>query len=221
MPDSADTSHRVSTRVGAIRVVSLDLVGPLLVYRICRSAGLPTVWSLVLSGTSPGLGVLIDYARWRTLDVVGVVILSGIGLSVVLALFSGSPKAVLLESAGLTGLFGVLCFLSLALHRPLLYYFMQAFRGGAHSDEGVFMDRWYDEHQEFRDYSRTVTIAWGVANLFEAVVLAIVVFHASTGVALACNRIVPWVVGVPLFAWTYRWGMRLRAQVSVEPSGSF
>ena len=221
MSDSADSTHQVSTRVGAIRVVSLDLVGPLLVYRICRSAGLPTVWSLVLSGTSPGLGVLIDYVRWRTLDVVGVVILTGIGLSVVLALFSGSPKAVLLESAGLTGGFGVLCFLSLARHRPLLFYFMQAFRGGAHSGEGVLMDRWYDEHQEFRDYSRTVTIAWGVANFFQAAVLAVVVFHASTGVALACNRIVPWVVGVPLFAWTYRWGMRLRAQVTAEPSGSF
>lgn len=201
-------------RIAAIRVVGLDMVGPLVVYRICRGAGLPAVWSLVISGASPGLGVLIDYLRWRTLDVVGAVILTGIALSVVLALISGSAKAVLLESAGTTGGFGLLCFASLARKRPLLFYFMQAFRGGAHSDEGVFMDQMYEQQPDFRRYSRTVTKAWGAANLFEGAVLAVVVFHLSTGAALACNRIVPWVVGVPLFIWTYRWGMRLRAEVS-------
>jgi len=195
-------------RVGALRVVSLDLVGPLVVYRICRGAGLPAVWSLVISGGSPGLGVVIDYARWRTLDVVGGVILTGIGLSVVLAVVSGSPRAVLLESAGLTAGFGVLCFASLVRRRPLLFYFIQAFRGGAHSQQGRVLDRLYDV-QQGRYYFRTVTKAWGAANLFEAAVLAVVVFHVSTGSALACNRIVPWLVGIPLFIWSYRWGMRL------------
>ena len=69
-------------------------------------------------------------------------------------------------------------------------------------------------------YCRTVTKAWGTANLAEAALLAVVVLHTSTGIALACNRIIPWVVGVPLFVWTYRWGMRLRADISAQRGAS-
>jgi hypothetical protein len=44
------------------------------------------------------------------------------------------------------------------------------------------------------------------------VALALIVQSVSTGEALAFNRILPWVVGGVLFTWSYRWGMRLRAQ---------
>lgn len=195
-----------------MRLVGLDLVGPLVVYRLCRMGGVPAVWSLVLSGASPGLGVLIDYARWRTLEVVGAVVLAGIALSVILALVSGSTKAVLLEGAGGTAGFGLLCLVSLARHRPLLFYFIQAFYGGRHSDEGAQMEEFYTARSEARHYFRTVTVVWGAAYIVEAVVLAVIVQVVTTGTALAFNRIMPWVIGVPLFAWSYRWGMRLRAE---------
>jgi hypothetical protein len=53
---------------------------------------------------------------------------------------------------------------------------------------------------------------WGAAYVVEAVALALIVQSVSTGEALAFNRILPWVVGGVLFTWSYRWGMRLRAQ---------
>lgn len=195
------------------RIVGLDVVGPLVLYRICRSAGMPAVWSLVVSGASPGLGVVIDYVRWRTLEIVGAIVLTGITFSVVLALISGSPKAVLLESAATTAGFGLLCFLSLFRRRPLMFYFVQAFRGGRHSDEGVGMEAAYGTYPQTRHYFRTITVVWGAANLVQAVALAIIVQLVSTGVALVFNKTVPWIGFIFLFAWTYRWGMRTRAEV--------
>jgi hypothetical protein len=57
-----------------------------------------------------------------------------------------------------------------------------------------------------------VTIVWGVANLVEACIKAIVVQLVSTGAALAVNRVMPGVLFAGLLAWTYRKGMRLRAR---------
>ena len=36
----------------------------------------------------------------------------------------------------------------------------------------------------------------------------------STGVALVFNKTVPWIGFSLLFVWTYRWGMRMRAEVT-------
>ena len=200
--------------MATVRIVGLDVVGPLLLYRVCRSAGMPTVWSLVISGCSPGLGVLIDYARWRTLEIVGAVVLTGIAFSIALALISGSPKAVLLESALTTACFGLLCFISLLRRRPLMFYFVQAFRGGRHSEEGVGMEAAYGTYLQTRHYFRTITVAWGAANLVQAAALATIVQLVSPGAALVFNKTVPFVGFALLFAWTYRWGMRMRAEVT-------
>jgi hypothetical protein len=54
----------------------------------------PEVWSLVLSGLPPAIGVVFDWWRWRTLEMVGAVVLAGIGVSVVLALVTGCPRWV-------------------------------------------------------------------------------------------------------------------------------
>ena len=194
-------------------------MGPLVVYRLCRVAGVPAVWALVLSGCSPGLGVLIDFVRWRTLEVVGAIVLTSIALSVIFALVSGSTRVVLLEGAGGSAAFGVLCLLSLRFHRPLLFHFVLVFYGGRHTAEGIEMEQAYTTHEDARSYFRTITIVWGAAYLVEAAVLAVVVQAVTTGTALAFNRIMPWVIGVPLFVWTYRWGMRLR--MSRAEAGSF
>jgi hypothetical protein len=194
------------------RIIGLDVLGPLLVYRLCRHFDMSQVWALVISGTTPGLGVLLDYVRWRTLEIIGAIVLGGIALSIVLALVSGTTKAVLLEGALSTGAFGLVCLLSLRWRRPLLFHFIQTFYGGRHTAEGADLDEAYVEFESARAYFRLVTIVWGVANLVEACIKAIVVQLVSTGAALAVNRVMPGVLFAGLLAWTYRKGMRLRAR---------
>lgn len=199
-----------------LRTLGLDIVGPLAAFRVCRSAGLDEVWSLVLAGSLPGIGVLVDYVRWRTIDVVGVVVLSGIGLSIVLALVTDDPKAVLLESAALTAAFGVACLLSLPARRPLIFYLGQAFYGGRHSSEGAELDADYEQYEEARFVWRVITVAWGLAHIALAAVLAAVVQTSSMSTALTFNRTVPWIITGGLIAWSVWWGERRRAE---KPSG--
>lgn len=202
----------ISRRSGVMRVAGLDVIGPLVVYRVCRNAGLPEVWSLVVSGCLPGLGVALDWVRWRTLEVVGLVVLGGIALSVALALIADDARLLLLEGAAITGAFALACFASLTLRRPLIFYFGQALYGGRHTAAGAELDQDYVRYAEARSYWRVVTIVWGVAQLMQSVVLVVVVLSTPTATALTYSRTVPWVVAAALTGWAVWWGERLRAE---------
>ncbi len=201
----------VPRRAALLRTVGLDIAGPLVVYNAARSAGTPQVWALVISGAPPVVGVFIDWMRWRSLDVVGAVVLGGIALNVLLALATGDPKALLLDGAATTAVFGVVCWLSLRRRRPLIFHFAQAFYGGPHTADGAAMDAEYLRYADARSFWRTVTAVWGVAYVLEAAALAVVVEITGTGTALAVNKIVPWLLSAGLMAWAFTWGSRLRA----------
>lgn len=208
-----DTETRtISRSEGVLRTVGLDIVGPLIVYQLLRRAGMSEAWSLVLAGCLPALGVLIDWLRWRTLAVVGCVVLGGIALSIVLALITDDPKALLLEGAAITAVFGVVCLVSLRARRPVIFHFAQAFYGGRHSVDGAEMDADYVRYEEARSFWRTVTMVWGLAHIAQAGLLVAVVQTTSTGTALTFNRTVPWLITGLLFAWAFWWGARLSAQ---------
>ena len=49
-----DGTATLSRRAGMARTLGLDLIGPLLVFQICRRAGLSEVWSLVVAGLPDG-----------------------------------------------------------------------------------------------------------------------------------------------------------------------
>ena len=115
-----DQVPTVSRAGGVLRIVCLDILGPLVVFRIARAAGVSDVWSLVLSGLPPLLGVAADWIRWRTLEIVAVVVLSSITLSVLLAMASDDPRVLLLEGTAFTAVFGLACLGSLGRRRPLI-----------------------------------------------------------------------------------------------------
>ena len=213
----------LSRRAGMVRTLGLDLIGPLIVFQVCRRAGLSEVWSLVVAGLLPGIGVLLDWARFRALQVVGVVVLAGIALGVVLALVSDDPKVVLLGDAAITAAFGVACLVSLLGRRPLIFHFAQAFYGGRWTAEGAELDDDYERYEEARYFWRTGTTVWGITYLLEAGARAVIIETTTTGTALAVNRTAPWLISAVLFAWMYRWGARLRAskpaEEDVDPGG--
>lgn len=197
-------------RYGAVRMVLLDIVLPLVVFRIARNVGVVEVWSLVLSGLPPGAGVFIDWQRRRRVEVIGVVVLGGIALSLVLAFLSDDPKVILLEGAVTTAVFAMAHLFSVRMRRPLIFYFAQAFQGGRFSAGGTEMEVEYDRYVDARSFWRMAAIVWGTVGLAEAAARAVVIQSVSTSTALALNRIAPLVIFAGLIAWTYWAGARAR-----------
>ncbi|HMH92754.1 MAG TPA: hypothetical protein VK586_16915 [Streptosporangiaceae bacterium] len=59
-------------------IVVLDVAAPLAAYSLLRSAGLPAVTALALSGIFPAAAVIASAIRKRRLDVIGTLVLAGI-----------------------------------------------------------------------------------------------------------------------------------------------
>lgn len=210
----------MSRWAGVARVIGLDVLAPLLVFQVSRSTGVPVTWALVLSGVPPLAGVVVDWWRWRTVEVVGLVVCASIALSAVLALLSADPRVVLLEGSVVTAALGVACLVSLRHRRPLIFFFAQAFYGGPRAAAGVELDEEYAAYEQARSFWRRVTVVWGVGYGLQASIQVVLALAASTQTSLVANRVLPWVCYGGLLAWSFRRGQRLReSQAATAPHG--
>lgn len=192
-------------------MIVLDIIGPLVVFQVAIAAGVSEVWALVLSGLTPVIAVAVSWVRWRSLEIVGAVVLGGIALSVLLALLSNNPQVVLLEGTVLTFAFGVASLVSLVGRRPLIFSFAQVLYGGQHAAPGRELDTDYDTYPEARSFWRTLAVVWGVVYMAEAGVRVAIIFGASTQTSLLVTRVLPWVVYAALMLFSLIWGLRLNS----------
>ena len=58
----------------------------------------------------------------------------------------------------------------------------------------------------FRRAFRMITVAWGAGYLAEAAIRVAIVVTTSTGIALVCSKLIPYVFAVVLSAWTLVYG---------------
>lgn len=185
-----------------------DIAGPLVLYSWLRSQGWSAVTSLVVSGVLPAVGVIVGAVGKRRIDVVGVVVLLGIGVGTVLGLASGSARLVLLEGSVPTAVFGAVCLGSLWTARPLMYRFAVEFMGADTPRGREFADHW--RYAGFRHAFQVTTIVWGIAYLLEAAARVVLVESTSTNIALGVSKVMPYAVAGVLAAWNVGYARRGR-----------
>ena len=186
------------------KIVIVYVAVPLAVYSLLRSAGLPAVTALLLSGVFPAAGVAMDAVRHRRLDVAGALVLGGILVGTGLGLVSHSARPLLVEGSVPTGVFGVACLGSLWTRRPLMFGLAVEFTG-PDTAAGREMTRLW-EYGEFRRIFRVITAVWGLGFLLEAALRVVIVYRTSTGTALASSTITPFIWAAALSAWTVAFG---------------
>ena len=194
----------------AAKIVVFDIAGPLVAYRMLRSAGLSSVSALVLSGVLPGVAVLGSLIRHRRLDAVGVLVLAGIAVGTVLGLLSGNARLVLVEGSVPTAVFGLLCLASLRSRRPLIFRFALEFMGPDTPRGRDFDGLW--QYSGFRHAFWLFTVVWGVAYLAEAAARIVIVETTSTGTALAVSKVMPYAVAGRPGPWMTLYGRHARRQ---------
>jgi hypothetical protein len=192
-------------RIRSIALIAIvDVGAPLAAYSLLRSAGMPAVTALVLSGVFPALGVTIGVIRNRRLDVVGALVLAGIVVGAILGLVSHSARLVLAEGSVGTAVFGVACLGSLRARDPLMFGLALEFTG-PDTARGREMTRLW-QYEGYRRVFRVITVVWGTGFLLEAVVRIVIAYNTSTGTALASSKVTPFVWLAVLSAWTVAYG---------------
>jgi hypothetical protein len=203
------TAETTAVKGGRLRsitmIVIFDVAAPLAAYNVLRSAGLSAVTALLLSGVFPVLGVTIGAVRNRRLDVVGALVLAGIVMGTVLGLVSHSARLVLVEGSVPTAVFGVACLGSLWARHPLMFSVVREFTG-PDTAKGQEMARLWRYEEGFRRDFRVITAVWGVGFLLEAALRVVIVYNVSTGTALAISKVMPFLFGGIVSAWTLAYG---------------
>jgi hypothetical protein len=190
-------------------LVVFDIGGPLVTYALLRSAvGLSTIVSLVLSGVLPAIGVAITAIQFRKLDIFGVMVLAGIAMGSVLGLTTHNARLYLAEGSVPSVVFSVACLASLRTREPLIYRIALEFVGPDTKRGREITDAW--PSPVFKRAFRIITVAWGVGYLIEAALRLVVAETTSTGIALVCSKVMPYVFAVVLAAWTLVYGERRR-----------
>lgn len=185
-------------------ILVFDLGGPLLAYTLLRSNGLSTVAALIISGVLPAMGILVGAVLDRRLDIIGVVVLAGLAVGTVAGLVSNNARLYLVEGAVPSLVFALACLVSLRSAKPLIYRFAVELLGPQTPKGREVVGAW--QYPGFRRAFQVITVAWGIAYLFEVAARLVVVETTSTGIALLFSKVIPYMFAFALSLWTLGYG---------------
>src|SRR5882724_13649035 len=164
---------------GIIWGVVLNAVVPVVFYKLSKHYYSASEFTaLVIAATFPLGKSAFELLIHRSFDPISIVVLLGITADAVAILFGGSPRLLLVRESLFTGAFGVACFVSLLLPRPMMFYFGRYFVAGADPQRRErFNAGW--ALPEVRFAHRLITIVWGVVYVGELVVRVILIYSFS------------------------------------------
>jgi hypothetical protein len=195
-----------------LRSILLNAAIPLILYRLTkRYLTASEVVALSVAALFPLAESLSDVTRKRTLDPIGVIVLAGMGASMIALAFGGSIKLLLIRESLFTGAVGIACLASLMLPRPLMFYFGRSYMTGNDAKKvAAFNAGW--QHPYFRFVNRVVTLVWGIAFLTEFAIRVVLVYTLPTAAVLAVSPATLGGITIGTILWTFAYVRRARAR---------
>ena len=157
----------------------VNVLLPLVVYDQ-TVARLGEVGALLASSAPPILWSLIEFARHRRIDAISLLVLLGIGLSLLMYLGGGSARLLQLREKLVTAIIGLVFLLSALIGRPLIYELARANlrRNPAQNAALTEFEARADDHR-FKRVMRDLSLIWGFGLLLDAGVAASLVMRLS------------------------------------------
>jgi len=181
------------------------VVFPLIAVNLLVAYGVGVVAALAYSAIFPAIETTIAAIRLHHVDALGAISLTFIALGIGASLVSGDVHFALAKESFFSGVFGLICLVSLALPRPLIFYISRTFAaGGDHAREAAWNGRWV--YPMFRQVMRTMTLVWGVGYLLEAALRVILVYVLPVRTAINVSPLLAAGTTVALIVWTLRYG---------------
>jgi hypothetical protein len=220
--DQPAAGQRMNAR-GLLPSLLVNAGAPIVAYQVLTGNGVGVAQALTVSAVFPVIGILWGFARTRSPDMIGIVSLAFIVVGVATSLISGDPRFILIKESLLTGVFGLVCLVSLLLPRPLMFYFGRQFAGsGDPARAAAFEALW--QYPRFRRVNRTITVVWGVGYLAEAALRVVLSFVVPIPVFLIVSPVVALGVTIALISWTLayarRSARRSAERLATMPTGS-
>jgi hypothetical protein len=187
--------------------VGVNVLGPYLIYRLARpqlgdmhalmaAAGLPIAWSI------------LEFVRHRRIDAVSMLVLAGIGFSLLGYLGGGGVKLLQLRERLVTGAIGLIFLGSAAIGRPLIYQLARARMTRA--GDTVNLDRFHSlrDNPHFKRSMLIMTLTWGFGLVIECAVGVALVFALPIATYLLVSPVLGYGTIGLLTLWTFWYARR-------------
>jgi hypothetical protein len=201
---------------GILWDIVLNAAIPLALYKLSKLYLSPSEWTaLMLASTFPLGKSIFEVVRGGHLDPISILVLLGIATNGAALLLGGSVRLLLVRESLLTGAFGLACFISLLLPRPMMFYFGRHFMAGNDPERQARFDASW-QLPEVRFANRLITSVWGGAYLGELTIRVILIYTVSTATVLVLSPILIGTVTIATIIWTFRYAHRVRSRAAAE-----
>lgn len=167
--------------------LAFDVIGTMAVYYLLLPHfGSTSIWPILGASLVPVISNVFNFVRRHSFDVVGIIVLIGLLVGVVPAIFGGSQRLLLVRESFVTGLLGVVLLVSAIRHRPLAYHVIREFLT---ANEALPHERWDVLWRcgYFRHTIRGITIGWGALLLGEFVLRAFMALRMNIAFVLGAG----------------------------------
>ncbi|HXE30997.1 MAG TPA: VC0807 family protein [Terriglobales bacterium] len=193
--------------------IGLNTVIPVVLYILSKRYVSPSEYTALLFATLfPVAESAWGLLRERQMDPIAVMVLLGILTDAAALSLGGSPRLLLIRESLVTGMFGVACFVSLLLQRPLMFYFGRYFMAGADREKRARFDASW-EIPAVRHGNRLVTLVWGAVFTGELALRIALVYRLSPAAVLVISPLVMGVLTVATIIWSLAYARKMRARV--------
>jgi hypothetical protein len=199
---------------GIVWTVALNAVVPVLLYQAARRYGSFSEYgALAVAAVFPvvrsGFGLLVR----RQIDPIAILILLGIGADCISISLGGSARLLLVRESVFTGAFGLACFASLLLPRPMMFYFGRFLVAGTDPIRVArFNSAW--QFAEVRFTHRLITVVWGLAFVGDLLIRILLIVYLPASLVLIISPIVLGAIIVTVMTWAFAYGGRVRARTT-------
>ena len=195
--------------LGIALEVGVNFVLPLVIYDLTK-ARLGDVHALMAASAPPIMWAIVEFIRARRVDALSVIVLAGIGLSMLAYFGGGGAKFLQLREKLVTGLIGLGFVVSVLIRRPLIYEFAKAtmIRRQQTAELADFESRRDDPG--FKRTMNLMTLVWGFGLLADTAAGVALVLTLTIHDYLIASPILGYSTMGGLSAWTFWYVRRAR-----------
>ena len=193
--------------------VLINFLAPFAIYTLAKPH-LGDVHALMASSAPPIAWSLFEFIRSRRVDAVSMLVLAGIGLSLIGYFGGGSVKFLQLRERLVTGAIGLIFMGSVVIRRPLIHQLARARMVRSNSSELAEFEALRD-NVYFKRSMTVMTLVWGVGLVAECALGVALVFALSIRAYLLVSPVLGYGTMGCLALWTV-WYVRLMRRRGAE-----
>jgi hypothetical protein len=194
----------------------LNAIIPVVLYKLSKKyLSSSELQALMIATTFPLGKSIFDLVRRGQVDPISIIVLLGIAADCIALLFGGNPRLLLVRESMFTGAFGLACFASLLLPRPMMFYFARHFMAGEDLQRRQrFNQAW--RLPEVRFCHRLITCVWGSVFVGELILRIVLIYNVPAATVLVVSPVVVGTLTVATMIWAFSYGHRVRVRALAQ-----